>query len=309
MAADGLRAGGGAGYDGARLLTAMVTPFNHNLEVDLERAAQLAVHLVDQGNQGLVVTGTTGESPTLTAAEKLSLYETVLAAVGDRAEVWAGTGNNDTRSTVELSRQAADVGVHGIMLVTPYYNKPTQEGLYRHFAAAAAAVDLPVMLYNVPGRTSVNLLPATVARLADDFANIERIKEAAGSLDQVTEILLQAPRLHVFSGDDGFTLPMLAVGAVGVVSVAGHVAAPGIRAMIENYTSGNVVTAARLHRQLTPLFKALFVETNPGPVKTAVTLQGLDAGPVRPPLAESAPATVDLLRRALAQMSATATDE
>lgn len=305
MAAD---TGAGTIFDGARLLTAMVTPFNDRLEVDLERAAQLARRLVEQGNQGLVVTGTTGESPTLTDAEKLALYETVLEAVGDQVEVWAGTGNNDTRATVELSRQAAALGVHGLMLVTPYYNKPTQEGLYRHFAMVAEAVSLPIMLYNVPGRTSVNMLPATVARLAGDFPHIVRIKEAAGSIDQVTEILLRAPRLHVFSGDDGFTLPMMAVGAVGVVSVAGHVVAPGIRAMIQAFLAGDTVEAARLHRHMTPLFKALFVETNPGPVKAAVKLQGLDVGPLRPPLAEPRDETIALLQETLAQMGTAAGD-
>ncbi|HLS88092.1 MAG TPA: 4-hydroxy-tetrahydrodipicolinate synthase [Sphingobacteriaceae bacterium] len=293
----------GAGtFNGARLLTAMVTPFNDNLEVDLERAAQLAQRLVDQGNQGLVVTGTTGESPTLTAAEKLALYETVLKTVGDRAEVWAGTGNNDTVATVELSKQAAALGVTGLMLVTPYYNKPTQEGLYRHYAMVAEAVDLPIMLYNVPGRTSVNLLPATVARLAEDFPNIQRVKEASGLMDQVTEILVRAPRLHVYSGDDGNTLPMMAIGAVGVVSVAGHVVAPGIRTMIDAFVAGDTDEAARLHRHMSPLFRALFVETNPGPVKAAVKLQGLDVGPLRPPLAEPRDETIALLRETLAQM-------
>lgn len=280
----------------------MVTPFNDNLEVDLERAAQLAQRLVDQGNQGLVVTGTTGESPTLTAAEKLALYETVLKTVGDRAEVWAGTGNNDTVATVELSKQAAALGVTGLMLVTPYYNKPTQEGLYRHYAMVAEAVDLPIMLYNVPGRTSVNLLPATVARLAEDFPNIQRVKEASGLMDQVTEILVRAPRLHVYSGDDGNTLPMMAIGAVGVVSVAGHVVAPGIRTMIDAFAAGDTDEAARLHRHMSPLFRALFVETNPGPVKAAVKLQGLDVGPLRPPLAEPRDETIALLRETLAQM-------
>ena len=267
-----------------RLLTAMVTPFDDGFALDYGMAAELARHLVDeQGADGLVVAGSTGESATLTEDERLRLVKTVVDAVGGRAHVLAGTGTNNTAQSIRLSQAVQDLGAEGLMLVCPYYNKPSQEGLYQHFARIAESVNLPILLYNVPGRTSVNLLPATVARLAE-IPNIVAIKEASGSLDQVTEIVRSSPRLAVYSGDDSLTLPILAVGGVGVVSVASHVAGRAIKAMIESYMAGDVQAAARVHGSLFPLFKAMFVTTNPVPVKTAVNMMGLKVGLPRLPL-------------------------
>lgn len=268
------------------VLTAMVTPFDADLGVDYEQAARLAEHLADNGSDGVVVCGTTGESPTLTVQEKLSLFRAVVEAVGGRISVIAGTGGNDTRSSVELTGKAAKTGVDGVMLVTPYYNKPSQEGLYQHFKTIAEATELPIMLYNVPGRTSVNLLPQTVARLAE-VRNIVALKEASGDLNQVSEIKrLVGDDFQILSGDDSLTLPILAVGGEGVVSVASHLVGKKIKEMVEHFQAGRVKEAARIHAILLPLFRTLFITTNPVPVKTAMNLVGLRVGGVRPPLWE-----------------------
>ncbi len=272
------------------VLTAMVTPFDRHLAVDYARAAALARHLAASGSDGLVVGGTTGESPTLSEAEKLKLFETVLAAAGDRVTVVAGTGSNSTAHSIELTRQAATLGVHAIMLVGPYYNKPPQEGLFRHFQAVAEATDLPVIVYNVPGRTSANILPETIARLTR-IPNIVAVKEASGSVDQASAIIRAAgPGLRVYSGDDSLTLPILAVGGAGVVSVAAHVAGRQIKAMVSAYLAGDTALAAARHRELFPLFKAMFLTTNPIPVKTALRLTGMDVGGLRLPLVGATPA-------------------
>ncbi|MEW6546490.1 MAG: 4-hydroxy-tetrahydrodipicolinate synthase [Bacillota bacterium] len=272
-----------------RVVTAMVTPFTRHWELDAPRAAELARRLVDMGSDGLVVTGTTGESPVLATDEKLKLWETVLEAVGDRVPVVAGTGTNCTRDSMRLTRLAEKAGVKGVMLVTPYYNKPPAEGLYRHFRAVAESTSLPIILYNVPGRTGVNMGPATVARLAQ-IPNIVALKEASGNLDQVTEILrLVPPGFAVYSGDDSLTLPILAVGGVGVVSVASHLVAGEIGRMISAWREGRVEEAAEVHRRLYPLCRAMFLTTNPVPVKAAMRLVGFNVGPVRPPLCELSP--------------------
>ncbi|MGE5543206.1 MAG: 4-hydroxy-tetrahydrodipicolinate synthase, partial [Bacillota bacterium] len=267
-----------------RLLTAMVTPFDENLRVDYGRAAELARRLVDSGSEGIVVGGTTGESPTLTTNEKVDLVREVVAAVGDRARVIAGTGSNSTAASTDLTARMEDTGVHGIMLVAPYYNKPSQEGLYRHFRSVADSTELPVMLYNVPGRTSVNITAATVLRLAQT-RNIVAIKEAGGSLDQAGEIVAKAPEgFVVYSGDDSLTLPLMSVGGVGVVSVAAHLVGREMKDMIESFEAGDVNRAKRLHLRLLPLFKALFITTNPVPVKAALAMAGFPVGGVRQPL-------------------------
>ncbi len=285
--------------DFGSLLTAMITPMQHDGSVDLKGAARLAKHLVENGSDGVVVGGTTGESPTLTHREKLELFATVLEAVGDRAKVIAGTGSYATAESVNLTREAAQLGVHGIMAVVPYYNKPPQEGLYRHFRAIAEATSLPVMLYNVPGRTSCNLLPETVARLAE-IPNITCIKEASGSLEQVAQVRARTPEgFAIYSGDDGLTLPILAVGGVGVVSVASHVAGPEIKSMIAAYREGRVAEAEAWHRRLLPLFKTLFITTNPIPVKAACRLLGLPAGPLRLPLVEPSEGELAQIRECL----------
>ncbi len=267
-----------------RLLTAMVTPFDDDLKVDYGRAEELAARLVEAGSDGIVVGGTTGESPTLTADEKVELARVVAAAVGKRAGVIAGTGSNSTAASIELTAKARGAGVHGVMLVAPYYNKPSQEGLYQHFKAIAGSTDLPVILYNVPGRTSVNLAAATVLRLAE-IKNIVALKEASGSLDQAGEIVSKAPEgFAVYSGDDSLTLPLMAVGAAGVVSVASHLVGREMKDMIESFARGDVERARRIHLRLLPLFKALFITTNPVPVKAALGMAGFSVGGVRQPL-------------------------
>ena len=281
-----------------RVVTAMVTPFDAGGAVDLPLAARLARHLVEQGSDGLVVCGTTGESPTLSWNEQLQLLQAVREAVGSTAKVLAGTGSNSTAEAVEATREAAAAGADGALVVVPYYNKPPQDGLEAHFRAVAeAAPALPLMLYNIPGRTGCSVAPATVARLMD-CPNVVSFKAASGTTEEVTALRLACgPDLAIYSGDDGLTLPMLAVGAVGVVSVASHVVGPEIRAMIEAYCQGDGSTALAVHEQLQPLFKALFATTNPIPVKAALELNGWPVGAPRPPLSSLS----DAMRTTLAQ--------
>ena len=268
-----------------RLLTAMVTPFGGDGRVDLALAGRLARHLVDEGSDGLVVSGTTGESPTLSWQEQHQLFEAVRQAVGPGVKILAGTGSNSTAEAVEATSQAAIAGADGALVVVPYYNKPPQEGLEAHFRAIAqAAPELPLMLYNIPGRTGCALAPATVARLMES-PNVVSFKAASGTTDEVTQLrLLCGSRLAVYSGDDGLLLPMLSVGAVGVVSVASHLVGRRLKAMIDAYLSGQVAVALGYHEQLQPLFKALFATTNPIPVKAALELSGWPVGPPRLPL-------------------------
>lgn len=283
-----------------RVLTAMVTPFTPELEVDYDRAAELAKRLVESGSDGVVVAGTTGESPTLTKQEKLKLFEVVMDAVGKDATVIAGTGGNATASSAELTREAERIGVHGVMAVVPYYNKPPQDGLVAHFTAIAKATSLPVILYNVPGRTGINMTPDTVEKLAK-VENIVAIKEASGSIDQVTDIRRRTPQsFKIYSGDDSMTLPILAVGGEGIISVASHVVGRRLREMVEAYVSGQVAKAAAIHSELFPLFKALFVTANPIPVKLALRLTGFDVGGLRPPLVEAGEKEAAVVREALA---------
>ena len=281
-----------------RVVTAMVTPFDASGAVDLPLAARLARHLVEQGSDGLVVCGTTGESPTLSWNEQLQLLQAVREAVGSTAKVLAGTGSNSTAEAVEATREAAAAGADGALVVVPYYNKPPQDGLEAHFRAIAeAAPALPLMLYNIPGRTGCSIAPATVARLMD-CPNVVSFKAASGTTEEVTALRLACGTdLAIYSGDDGLTLPMLAVGAVGVVSVASHVVGPEIRAMIEAYCQGDGPTALAVHEQLQPLFKALFATTNPIPVKAALELNGWPVGAPRPPLSSLS----DAMRTTLAQ--------
>jgi 4-hydroxy-tetrahydrodipicolinate synthase len=273
--------------DFGRVITAMVTPMDRSLAVDYQRAAALARHLVAAGSDALVVCGTTGESPTLSDEEKVGLFRTVREAVGIRAKVIAGTGTNNTAHSIHMTREAERVGCDGILLVNPYYNKPSQEGLYQHFKTIAESTRLPVMLYNIQGRTSVNCEPATVARLSA-IPNIVAIKEASGSLDQMSQIRkLTPPEFLLYSGDDSLTLPLLAVGGTGVVSVASHLAGREIREMIDAFVSGNVARATAIHLRLWSLFKVLFLTTNPVPVKAALALAGFDVGGVRLPLVDA----------------------
>jgi len=269
-----------------RLLTAMVTPFDLEGKVNLEQAQKLAAYLVENGSDGIVVAGTTGESPTLTFEEKVELFKAVVEAVGGKASVIAGTGSNATQSSIKLTKAAEKAGVDGVMLVTPYYNKPSQKGLIEHFQAIAQATSLPVMIYNIPGRTGVNILPKTMAKIAE-VENVVAVKEAAGSIEQVTELIKLLPeRVKVYSGDDSLTLPVLAVGGYGIVSVASHIVGLKIKEMIDQYLLGNVSVAARLHQELYPLIKTLFITTNPVPVKTALNLLGHKVGGFRLPLVD-----------------------
>jgi len=270
-----------------QVITAMVTPMDRALAVDYDRAAALAKRLVDAGSDGLVVSGTTGEAPTLTDDEKIRLFRTVREAVGPRAKVIAGTGTYDTAHSIHLTREAERAGCDGVLLVNPYYNKPSQEGLYRHFKTVAESTSLPVMLYNIQGRTSVNCEPATIARLAE-VPNIVAVKEASGSLDQMSQIRkLTRPEFLLYSGDDSLTLPLLAVGGTGVVSVASHLTGREIKAMIQAFQAGDIRQAQALHFRLWPLFKVLFITTNPVPVKAALALSGFDVGGLRLPLVDA----------------------
>ncbi|MCP9890209.1 4-hydroxy-tetrahydrodipicolinate synthase [Cyanobium sp. Aljojuca 7D2] len=278
-----------------RVLTAMVTPFAADGSVDLALTARLAEHLVSQGSDGLVVCGTTGESPTLSWAEQHALFAAVKGAVGGRAKLIAGSGSNCTAEAVEATREAAALGADGALVVVPYYNKPPQDGLEAHFrAVAAAAPELPLMLYNIPGRTGTSLEPATVARLLD-CPNVVSFKAASGTTEEVSALrALCGDRLAIYSGDDALTLPMLAVGAAGVVSVASHLAGPEISAMIRAFLAGDFAEALALHEQLLPLCKALFCTTNPIPVKAALELCGWPVGAPRLPLLS---ATADVRQR------------
>jgi 4-hydroxy-tetrahydrodipicolinate synthase len=258
---------------------------------------------VEEGSDALVVAGTTGESPTLSDEEKVRLFRTVKEAVGGKAKVIAGTGTYDTRHSVHLSKEAEEAGADGLLLVVPYYNKPSQEGLYRHFRAIAEETRLPVILYNIPGRTGVNMLPETVARLAE-VPNIVGIKEASGNLDQVSEIRRRTPReFLIYSGDDSLTLPILAVGGIGVISVASHLVGRQIQEMIRSFLGGDVQKALDLHLQLLPLFKAMFVTTNPAPVKAALALAGFPVGGLRPPLVEVTEKEREVISGALRELA------
>ena len=289
-----------------RVITAMVTPFNSSGAVDFPQAGRLAAHLVDNGSDGLVVCGTTGESPTLSWQEQHDLLATVKAAVGERARVIAGTGSNCTAEAVEAIGQAQDQGADGALVVVPYYNKPPQEGLEAHFRAiASAAPGLPVMLYNIPGRTGCYLTAETTARLMD-LPNVVSFKAASGSTDEVSLLRqLCGPRLAIYSGDDALTLPMLAVGAVGVVSVASHLVGRQIQQMIAAFFGGDHAAALALHDRLLPLCRALFATTNPIPVKAALEMDGWPVGAPRLPLVSADSDVRDRLTTALAALRPT----
>ena len=286
-----------------RVLTAMITPFKEDGSVNYGVAEQLAVHLADRGSDGLVVCGTTGESPALTWEEEYELFKVVQKAVAGKAKVIAGTGSNSTSEAIAATQKAAKLGLDGSLQVVPYYNKPPQSGLYRHFQAiASSAPELPLMVYNVPGRTGVNLLPETVARLAE-IPNIVAIKEASGNLDQVSQIRrITPPEFGIYSGDDSLTLPMLAVGSMGVVSVASHVAGEQLQQMIRAFETGQVQVATQIHLQLFDLFKALFLSTNPIPVKAALKLQGWNVGSPRLPLCDPPDDIVQKLKDELSKL-------
>lgn len=269
-----------------KVVTAMVTPFREDdLELNWDVVKELTDYLIETGSDGLVVSGTTGESPTLTFEEKVRLFKEVKEIAGNRARVIAGTGSYCTEESIHLTKAAEEAGVDAIMLVVPYYNKPPQEGLYNHFKAIASQTSLPVILYNIPGRTACNLEAKTLARLAKDVPNIKGVKEASGNLVQVAEIASLTPEdFEILSGEDALTLPMLAVGGRGVISVASHVAGKKLGEMIDAFFKGDVDKAKKIHLELLPLFRVLFITTNPIPVKAALEMVGIKVGPPRPPL-------------------------
>ncbi|MET8679838.1 4-hydroxy-tetrahydrodipicolinate synthase [Streptomyces sp. NPDC004647] len=281
-----------------RVLTAMVTPFSDNGELDIDGAQRLAAHLVDAGNDGIVVNGTTGESPTTSDAEKARLVRAVVEAVGDRAHVVAGAGTNDTRHSVELARAAQQAGAHGLLAVTPYYSKPPQEGLYRHFSAIADATDLPVMLYDIPGRSGVPINTETIVRLAD-HPRIVANKDAKGDLGRASWAIARSG-LAWYSGDDMLNLPLLSVGAIGFVSVVGHVVTPDLRALLDAHLTGDVTKATEIHQRLLPVFTGMFRTQGVITCKAALSLRGLPGGPLRLPLVELTPEETEQLKRDLA---------
>ena len=289
-----------------RVITAMITPFSADGSVDLPMAAKLASHLVDHGSDGLVICGTTGESPTLSWDEQHQLFSAVKASVGDRAKVLAGTGSNCTAEAVEAIGEAAALGADGALVVVPYYNKPPQEGLEAHFRAVAqAAPQTPLMLYNIPGRTGCSLNPETAARLMD-LPNVVSFKAASGTTEEVSALrAVCGERLAIYSGDDALTLPMMAVGAVGVVSVASHVAGDQIQRMVQAFLAGDFRAALAEHEQLLPLCKALFCTTNPIPVKAALELSGWSVGAPRLPLVSASSDVRDRLTSVLAALRPT----
>ncbi|GIN94865.1 4-hydroxy-tetrahydrodipicolinate synthase [Siminovitchia terrae] len=267
-----------------RVSTAMVTPFDIKGNVDFQKTSKLVNHLINSGTDSLVVAGTTGESPTLTTEEKLALFEHVVRETAGRVPVIAGTGSNNTYASIELTKKAEELGVDAIMLVAPYYNKPNQAGLFKHFEAIAGATKLPVMLYNIPGRSAINLLPDTVIELSK-IDNIVAVKEASGDLDAMAKIISNTPDdFMLYSGDDALTLPVLSIGGMGVVSVASHVIGEEMQDMVQLFLRGDHAKAAVIHQQLLPFMRGIFKAPNPAPIKTALQLTGFDVGSVRLPL-------------------------
>lgn len=269
-----------------RLLTAMVTPFNADGSINYEAGADFADWLLANGSDGLVVEGSTGEAATMDMDEKVKFMQTIVARVNGRAKIVAGAGTNCTASTIDLVKKMEACGVDGVLVVGPYYNKPTQEGYYQHFAAVAKATKLPIIVYNVPGRTGGNIAPETVARLAADFSNIVAIKEAAGNVAQTAELYCVLPEdFSIYSGDDGLILPFLSVGACGLISVLANVNGNILQQLMHAYSEGRVKDAADLNKVMVPLAKAMFIESNPIPIKAAVTkVTGIEAGAPRLPL-------------------------
>src|SRR5690625_1836661 len=267
-----------------QVITAMVTPFDQYGAIDFPATKNLIEHLITNGTDAVIVAGTTGESPTLSTDEKISLFQFVVQEVAGRIPVIAGTGSNNTQESVDLTQKAEKCGVDGIMLVVPYYNRPSQEGIYEHFKLIAGATTLPIMLYNIPGRTGCNMEVDTVVRLAE-IENIVCVKEASGNLDAMTEIIHRTPdHFTLYSGDDSLTLSVLAIGGVGVVSVAAHVVGEEMQQMITAFKSGNVEMAAKLHQQLLPTFQAMFSAPSPTPLKAVLNMNGIQVGSVRLPL-------------------------
>ena len=273
-----------------RMITAMVTPFDENRELDLDKAAALAVRLVDGGNDALIICGTTGESPTIPYGQKIDLFRAVVEAVGDRIPVIANVGDNCTADTISFAQDVEKLGVDGLMCVVPYYNKPPQEGLYQHFRAIAESVDLPIILYNIPGRCVVNMQAETTLRLANDCSNVRAVKEASGKMDQIKTIIDNAPEgFFVYSGDDAVTYDIMKLGGAGVISTIGNVAPARMREIVYLCAEGDWDAAAKANEALMPLMKGLFATSNPILPKEALSLLGFPVGGVRLPLVDATP--------------------
>lgn len=284
-----------------RLITAMVTPFDKKLNVDYEEAVALAKRLEKEGSTALVITGTTGEAPTLTSEEKFKLYQEIKGNV--HIPIIAGVGTNSTKNTVSNAIDAMAAGADGILVVVPYYNKPDQDSLYEHFREVADSVDLPIMMYNVPGRTGCNLLPETVEKLSK-IENIVSLKEASGNIIQLSEIIKRVPEeFTVYSGDDVMLLPSLSVGAYGIVSVCSHVVGAEMKEMIDSFISGDILKAREIHLKLLNIFQRLFMIANPIPVKAALNMMGYQVGGVRLPLTEAREYVLKELRKELEELN------
>ena len=274
-------------FDAGEVITAMVTPMDVKKEIDYNAVEILAKHLINNGSDAILVAGTTGESPTLTHEEEIELLSTVRRAVANKAKVIMGTGSNSTDTAVRMTKLAKKEDVDAILSVVPYYNKPSQKGMIEHFSAVAEASDLPVILYNIPSRTGVNMLPETVAHLAEKYSNIVAVKQSCADMDLVSELRIQCPDdFAIYSGDDSLTLPMLPIGAHGVISVASHLFGAEIKSMIKNFKAGELIPARNMHKTLFPVFKKLFMAPNPVPVKAALAHNYLIQDYVRRPLVE-----------------------
>ena len=274
-------------YDAGEVITAMVTPFNEKREIDYPAVEKLARHLADSGSDAILVAGTTGESPTLTHEEEYELLYAVKGTVSGDAKIIMGAGSNSTRTAIDASKKVESLGADAILSVVPYYNKPNQQGMIEHFGAIARSTNLPIILYNIPSRTGVNMLPQTVAFLAKEYPNIVALKQSNSDLDLISELKAQCPRdFAIYCGDDSLTLPMLSLGAHGVISVASHVVGEEIKSMIHNFKSGQVKAARNMHQMLFPLFKKLFMAPNPVPIKAVLSRLKLVENYVRRPLVE-----------------------
>lgn len=274
-------------YDAGEVITAMVTPFNSQREIDYNKAEELAKYLITHGSDALLVAGTTGEGPTLTHEEEFELLSTIKRAVANKAKIIMNAGSNSTETAVMAAKWAQKEGVDAILSVVPYYNKPSQNGMIEHFSAVAESVDLPVIIYNIPGRTGVNMLPETIAALAEKYENVVAIKQSYADMDMVTEMKICCPEdFSIYSGDDSLTLPMMSLGARGVISVASHIFGSEVKSMIRNYKTGEFLAAVNMHKKLYPVFRKLFMAPNPVPVKAALAHKGIIEDFVRRPLVE-----------------------
>ncbi|MGE1061386.1 4-hydroxy-tetrahydrodipicolinate synthase [Megasphaera paucivorans] len=270
------------------VITAMITPFNDDGSVNYEAAVELAKYYVNNGSDGILVAGTTGEGATMSVPEKIKLFKDIVKAVGDKVLVMGNTGSNDTAATIAFTKEAEQTGIDCLLCIVPYYNKPNQAGCYAHFKAIAESTDLPIIIYNVPGRTGGKILPETVVRLAKDFPNIIGIKEASGDLIAATKIASDAPEgFYIYSGDDSLTLPILSVGGCGIISVASHIIGPQMNAMIQAYKDGDTKKAMELHQKYLPVMTGIFCTVSPTPIKACVNLLGLHGGTFRLPMVDA----------------------